>query len=489
MGTPAYMPPEQAGGEVRKLDARSDVFGLGAILCQVLTGLPPYQGRDNNEVRLRAVRGEMAEALARLDGCGVEPDLVALCKRCLAFRQEDRPADGEAVAQEVARIRQAAEERARRAERERAEALVREAEQRKRRQMWLALAASLLVGLLASVGLGLWANYARQQTESARQAEAAANEQAQKRLKQVEKGNDILLSIFAELDIRKIKEGTEPLEAVLAKKLVKAAEQLEGEAVGGSLVVAGLQDRLGRTLLTLGYAKEAVPLLEKARNTRSTKLAADHPDTPSSMNNLAVGYHDAGQLDKALPLFEETLRLQKARLGADHPHTLNSMWNLAIAYCEAKLGEKAVPLFAEYFQRQRKRIKPNDPAFAGELAFASLKLLACERHKEAEPYLRECLTIREKTQPSAWTIFNTRSQLGGVLLHQKKYAEAEPLLLKGYEGMKQREQAIPPQGKPRLTEALERLVKLYAAWGKPDEAAKWRQELARRKGSEAKSAK
>src|SRR5205823_8510144 len=86
MGTPAYMAPEQAGGEVRKLDARSDVFGLGAILCQVLTGLPPYQGKDANEVRLKAVRGELQEAFARLDGCGAEPDLVALCKKCLAFR-------------------------------------------------------------------------------------------------------------------------------------------------------------------------------------------------------------------------------------------------------------------------------------------------------------------------------------------------------------------------------------------------------------------
>src|SRR5207245_5356630 len=53
MGTLAYMAPEQAGGEIRKLDARSDVFGLGAILCQILTGLPPYQGKDTDDVRLQ----------------------------------------------------------------------------------------------------------------------------------------------------------------------------------------------------------------------------------------------------------------------------------------------------------------------------------------------------------------------------------------------------------------------------------------------------
>ena len=71
--------------------------------------------------------------------------------------------------------------------------------------------------------------------------------------------------------------------------------------------------------------------------------------------------------------------------------------------------------------------------------------------------------------------------LGGALLGQKKYAEAEPLLLAGYEGMKQREAKIPPLGKVRLTEALERLVQFYEALEKKDEAAKWRKELEARK--------
>ena len=91
--------------------------------------------------------------------------------------------------------------------------------------------------------------------------------------------------------------------------------------------------------------------------------------------------------------------------------------------------------------------------------------------------MRECLLIREKTEPDAWTTFNTKSLLGGSLLGQKNYAAAEPLLVSGYEGMKEREVKIPPQGKIRLTEALERLVKLYDAWGKTDQAAEWRKTL------------
>ena len=79
--------------------------------------------------------------------------------------------------------------------------------------------------------------------------------------------------------------------------------------------------------------------------------------------------------------------------------------------------------------------------------------------------------------------------LGAALLGQKKYADAEPLLLSGYQGMKKQEAKIPPQGKVRLTEALERLVQLYEATNKKDDAAKWRKELEARKSQEKDSKK
>jgi hypothetical protein len=74
-------------------------------------------------------------------------------------------------------------------------------------------------------------------------------------------------------------------------------------------------------------------------------------------------------------------------------------------------------------------------------------------------------------------MFHTKSLLGGALLGQQKYAEAEPFLLQGYQGMKQRAAKIPENRKITLTDALKRLVQLYDAWGKKDEADKWRKEL------------
>jgi serine/threonine protein kinase/cytochrome c-type biogenesis protein CcmH/NrfG len=155
LGTPAYMPPEQAGGEIDRIGTQADVFGLGAILCVILTGKPPYTGRDTEAIHLAAIRGHVTDALARLDECGAEPDLIALAKRCLAFEPAQRPVDASELARAVESLRAQAEARARQAELDRAKAEVQAAEQRKRRRVQLALATAVLA-LLGLAGGGLW---------------------------------------------------------------------------------------------------------------------------------------------------------------------------------------------------------------------------------------------------------------------------------------------------------------------------------------------
>jgi tetratricopeptide (TPR) repeat protein len=168
LGTPAFMPPEQAGGEIDRIDSRSDVFGLGAILCVILTGKPPYSGKDSELVRLMAIRGDLSEALARLDACEAEPELVALAKRCLSAEPADRPAAAGEVAKAVAAFRAEAQERAKRAEIERARAEVAATEQRKRRKVQAAL--GLAFTALAALG-GAFAWWVQRQ-QLLRQVEA-----------------------------------------------------------------------------------------------------------------------------------------------------------------------------------------------------------------------------------------------------------------------------------------------------------------------------
>jgi serine/threonine-protein kinase len=155
MGTPSYMPPEQAMGERALVDERADVFALGAILCQLLTGRPPYQGANRDEVLHRARRGDLTEALARPESCGSDAALVQLCRECLAPEREGRPRNAEAVAKRLASYQAEVQERLRRAEVERAAAQVKPQEERKRRRLSLALAASVLLVVLG-VGGGAW---------------------------------------------------------------------------------------------------------------------------------------------------------------------------------------------------------------------------------------------------------------------------------------------------------------------------------------------
>jgi hypothetical protein len=148
-------------------------------------------------------------------------------------------------------------------------------------------------------------------------------------------------------------------------------------------------------------------------------------------------------------------------------------------YAKEGRSAEAAALLKELLADARKSLPKESRQLAGMLAQYGLAPLQAKSFADAQPLLRQCLAIRVKAQPDAWTTFNTRSLLGGALLGQKKYAEAEPLLRQGYEGMKAREKAIPPQGSTRLPEAIDRLIELYTATNKPEEVKKWRAERAR----------
>ena len=181
LGTPAYMAPEQARGEIERIDERADVFGLGAILCEILTLLPPFAGSIREEVRARAAQGDLADAQARLEASGADIELIGLARSCLAAGPDERPRSAGEVARRFTAYREGVQEQLRAAERAQIEAqaraeeqekrllvadqLAREAgareqEERRRRRLTVALAASVLV--TAGVIGGGWTVETRQ---------------------------------------------------------------------------------------------------------------------------------------------------------------------------------------------------------------------------------------------------------------------------------------------------------------------------------------
>ncbi|MFO0815763.1 MAG: tetratricopeptide repeat protein [Gemmatales bacterium] len=272
-------------------------------------------------------------------------------------------------------------------------------------------------------------------------------------------------------------------------------------------------NNLALTCLDIGRSDLAIPLLAELLPLRKHKLGPDHPDTLTNMNNLAGCYWSLRQPDKAIPLFEELLKFKERNLGRAHQETLKDVANLGVNYLEAEKAAEAIPLLEEAFRAlrdpflrrgfgpklldayfkagrsseaiqlfdqmladARQSLTKDSSELAVQLTRLGSTLLYNHEYTKSEPLLREVLAIREKKEPNSWETFNTQSMLGGALLGLKKYAEAEPLLIQGYEGMKQREKLIPERFTLRLPEALDRIIQLYTETNKPDEVKKWQAE-------------
>jgi tetratricopeptide (TPR) repeat protein len=286
---------------------------------------------------------------------------------------------------------------------------------------------------------------------------------------------------------------------------------------------------LAGAYLDAGRTPDAVALFEKMLDLWVKKRGPDHPDILINLYHLAGAYLDAGRTPDAVALFEKVLDLRVKKSGADHPDTFRIRHGLARAYHAAGKTEKALSLFQQaaagvekhqfkvrsagwiihnlslclellrqYDQAEAWRRKwvaaakanygPDSLEYAGVRGLTGLgsNLLQQKKYAEAESILRESLVVLETRVPGVWEKFVTQALFGAALLGRQKYAEAEPHLVQGYLGMQKTEPSrgdrhLPPTPAQLRSEALERLVQLYDAWGKPDEAAKRRTELEKMK--------
>lgn len=282
MGTPAYMPPEQARGDAALVDRRADVFALGAILCEILTGRPPYVGTFN-EVCVKSTGAQLDDAYRRLDTCGADDVLRDLVKRCLAAAPTDRPADAGVLARDVTAYLASAQERSRQAEMERAAAEARATEaaakaraERNARRSTLAAAATAVVLALGAVivpTVGYFLLRAEQrQTKTAHAAEA-------RRRIQTRQAMDMLTGPVIEEWIGK-QPAVSPEHKALLEQALDIYSEFAAETSTDEASRAGLAracHQVGRIQRILGHVPEAEAAYDRGAELYA-QLLAEAPD-------------------------------------------------------------------------------------------------------------------------------------------------------------------------------------------------------------------
>jgi tetratricopeptide (TPR) repeat protein len=214
----------------------------------------------------------------------------------------------------------------------------------------------------------------------------------------------------------------------------------------------------------------AKPYYEESLGIRR-KLAKGRPDSDVALalNNLATLLEDLGDRAEAERLYRETLAMRRKLLGDRHPNVATSLNNLAFILLAEGHPQEAEPLAREALSIADERLPAVHTIRGTFLRNLAAVLVAQGKGREAETLVREALAIFREKQPDSWRVADIESVLGSCLVAQGRFVEAEPILLRSYPILK----ADPGTGSSYAPAALQRILDLYNAWGRPERAAAW----------------
>ena len=563
MGTPAYMSPEQAELTSVDIDTRSDIYTLGVLLYELLTGRTPFDPSELLQAGLDEMRRTLREKeparpstlLSTLNADqltvtarqqGLEPpklinlvrgDLDWIVLKCLEKDRARRYETASALLMDIQRHLGNEPVTARPRSR-----LYDFQKTVRRHKVGFAAAAAVMVALSLGLGIATWSLIKEKQARERADLEAAKSLQIARFLEDMLRGIDpktakerdttLLRDILKETSLRVSQDLTnQPMvEAHIANTLgniyaalgeFESAEMMarnalalrQGDGGGQPADVAESHFDLAHHLWSQGKLVEAEKIAREGLLYAKDVEGKKDSQVGKSLAQLAVIVQDQGRLGEAENLFRKSLKVRKQFLGDKHPTVAQALNSLSgVLTLEGKQGEaERINREALIIFRSSKPINlPDDDSLYGrglefydqgnwaeaetcfrqavvhrrknrhdlDVALSALgsTLRRQEKFSEAESVYRECLTMREKICPNAWYTFYTRLRLGAVLMARRNYEEAEPLLISGYEGMRQRDTGIRERYKV-LTESIESLIQLFEATSRFDKATEWRTKL------------
>ena len=458
IGTPNYMSPEQAAGDFAAMGPHSDVYAVGAMLYQLLTGQVPYHRPGEGTPNARAVLAMLLmgpPSSIRSLAPETPPELEAICERAMERRFPDRYRDMGELAED---LRAYLEHRVVRAYR--TGALV-EFKKWVGRNRGMA-AASVAAVTLAFAGLGSTAyveakgservaeknaeleqanedlSLARGQAEeSAERAKSEAErarveaERAQEESAINERVVGFMLEMFEASSLESARGEDVTVKQALDGAVAKLSDGLsEDPGIRGQLLTT-----MGRVYYSLGLSSEALPVVEQAIEVTREHLGPTHERALFAASLLGGIHLQEGRYAEAEQVFKELLEASREARGEDDLETLAVLNNLANTYLFQGRFAEALPILEDLvaiYPREGEGVQPQEILpIMNNLAFA---YQFQGRLEEAEALLFELFeenrSIMGEEHPQTLQLMGN---LGWFLIEQKRYEEAEPLMVESAE--------------------------------------------------------
>jgi serine/threonine protein kinase/tetratricopeptide (TPR) repeat protein len=476
VGTPAYMSPEQAEMSGLDIDTRSDVYSLGVLLYELLTGTTPFDDKELLEKgyaeMMRIIREvEPHKPSTRLSSLGdtatrtaeqrrsnstrlsliLTGDLDWIVMKCL---EKDRTRRYETANGLAADIKRHLRDEPVVASPPSTGYRLRKFVKRNRGQVVAAsiVAAALVLGVAGTTAGLVWAldekhraDDEAQRATLAAEAETAATlkaqeneqravveaERAERELARANEVKRLITDMFQSVDPATARTADTTL---LKGILDSTAERLSSHEVMDDLIAAELHDVVGGVYRTLGLYAQAEAHLPVALETNKRLLGEEHPATLSSMNDLAILYEMQGRYDEAEQLYVETLETRKRVLGEEHSHTLSSMDNLGLLYKAQHRYDEAESLGLETLEIGRRVRGAEHRDTLGTITNLGSLYTMMGRHDDSARMFETSLPIKRRVlgMDHPWTTF-AMSGLATAYGGQGRYTDAESLYLETIE--------------------------------------------------------